>query len=180
LAALVEAAMTRPSPSATRASRKPVSAEERLRQLAFTLPPPVDPEKLDAAFVPVLVVGDMAYVSGHVSSHSGEGKQIKGKLGKDLTEEEGYKAAELCALGCLASLRDKIGSLDKVEQIVRVIGFVNSDPAFERQPWVVNGASHLLVKVFGDKGKHSRCAIGVAALPLNFAVEVEMLVRIRT
>ena len=104
---------------------------------------------------------------------------ITGKLGREVSEEEGYKAAEIAALNCVAIVKEAVRDLDKVERIVKLTGFVASAENFNRQPWVVNGASDLLVKIFGEKGKHSRSAIGVNELPLNIPVEIEMIVQIR-
>ena len=93
--------------------------------------------------------------------------------------EEGYQAAQICALNCLAAIKTAIGSLDRIDEIVSLRGFVNSDLGFFRQPEVINGASDLMVKVFGEKGKHARCALGTSALPGNIPVELEMVVSIK-
>jgi len=102
-----------------------------------------------------------------------------GQVGTDLTEAEGYKAARLCALNCLAAIKTVVKSLDEVEELVNVHAYVNSSKDFTKQPAVANGASDLLIEIFGDKGKHSRTAIGTWCLPLNIPVEVEMIVRVK-
>ena len=106
------------------------------------------------------------------------GKYITGKLGKDLNEQQGYEAARLTALLQIAVLKKELGSLNKVKRIVKVFGMVNCDSSFSNQPKVINGFSDMLVEVFGEKGKHARSAVGMAALPFNMAVEVEMIVEV--
>lgn len=106
-------------------------------------------------------------------------KKAKGKIGRDLTVEQGYECAKVAALNCLAAVRSVVDELDRVRRIVRVTGFVNSAPGFEEQPKVINGASDLLVEIFGEKGKHSRLALGANELPLGAPVEVEMIVEIQ-
>jgi enamine deaminase RidA (YjgF/YER057c/UK114 family) len=103
---------------------------------------------------------------------------ITGKLGSDLTVEEGYQAARLVAIGLLGSLKDVIGDLERVRRIVKLLGLVNSEPTFLEQPQVINGASDLLVEVFGEKGRHARSAVGTNTLPVNIAVEIEMIVEV--
>lgn|SRR5487761_1850763 len=159
--------------------RQLMTPEEKIVQLGFTVPEPFDPSSMGLAFLPVTSVGNLLYISGQVSSNNITGENVKGKVGKDLSEEEGYKAAQICALCCIGCMKKTLGDLNKVLRIVKVTGFVNSDPGFTRQPWVVNGASELLANVFGEKGKHARTAIGVASLPLDFAVEVEMIVEVK-
>lgn len=130
-----------------------------------------------AAYVPYLIDGNMLYISGQGPMEKGE-VMFKGKVGQDLTLEQGVQAARLCALNLLAQMQKALGDLDRVEQIVNVKGFVASGDDFYLQPKVINGASELLVQVFSDKGKHTRSAVGVSALPLNFAVEIELVARI--
>jgi enamine deaminase RidA (YjgF/YER057c/UK114 family) len=128
-----------------------------------------------ASYVPWVRTGNLVFVSGQICLAGGELK-FKGKVGRELTLEQGAEAARLCCLNCLAAVKDAIGSLDRVKRVVKVVGFVNSAPGFNAQPKVVNGASDLLMKVFGEAGKHSRSAVGCSDLPLDTATEVEMIV----
>lgn len=152
-----------------------MSYEAKLQELGLKVPEVAKPV---AAYVPAVKVGDYVYTSGQIPFVEGKLKYV-GKVGKDLSLEEGYEAAKVCALNCLAAVKCVIGSLDKVEQIVKVVGFVNSAPGFADQPKVVNGASELIGQVFGTAGEHARSAVGVAELPLNAAVEVEMIVKVK-
>ncbi len=120
--------------------------------------------------------GNLVFVSGQVSAAGGVA--VKGKLGEGLSLEEGQKAARLCALAILAQVNAAVGSLDKVTRIVKLGGFVACAPEFDQHPAVINGASDLMVEVFGDKGKHARFAVGVPSLPLGFAVEVDAVVEV--
>ena len=149
--------------------------EAKLKEMGIQLP---EAPKPLAAYVPATLAGEFAYTSGQIPLAAGELK-YKGKVGSDLTEEQGYEAARLCAINCLSALKGVIGSLDKIAQVVKVTGFVNSAPGFSSQPKVVNGASEFLGQVFGDAGKHARSAVGVSELPINAAVEVEMIVRLK-
>ncbi len=148
--------------------------EQELKKMGFTLPTPTPL----AAYVPAVRSGDLVFTAGQGPTVEGRPMFI-GKLGRELTEEQGYKAAQLCAVNCLACVKSVIGDLDKVEQVVKLLGFVASVDGFARQPWVMNGASELLIKLFGDRGKHARSAIGVNQLPLDIPVEVEIVVRVR-
>ncbi|WP_234734414.1 RidA family protein [Tellurirhabdus bombi] len=148
--------------------------EKKLKELNVEL---AKPTPSLANYVKAVRTGNLVFLSGHVSSRA-DGSGIKGKLGKDLTAEQGYEAAKLCAVGLLSSLKAEIGDLGKVKRVVKVLGMVNSAPEFTDQPKVVNGCSDLLVALFGDKGKHARSAVGVTALPAGFAVEVEMIVEV--
>lgn len=150
------------------------SVEAKLKEQGITLDKPTASL---ANYVKAVRTGNLVFLSGHVSNRA-DGTGIKGKLGKDLTIEQGYEAAKLSAIGLLSSLKAEIGNLDKVKRVVKVLGMVNSVPEFADHPKVVNGCSDLLVKVFGDKGKHARSAVGVAALPSDYAVEVEMIVEV--
>lgn len=153
----------------------PHDPEARLRELGLTLPPAPAPV---AAYVPAVQSGDLVFTSGQIPVRDGR-VVYAGKVGADLTPEEGYEAARLCALNALAAVRALLGGLERVEQVVKVVGYVNSAPGFTGQPQVVNGASELLLAVFGEAGRHARAAVGVAELPLNSAVEVELVVRVR-
>ena len=118
--------------------------------------------------------GDLVFVSG--AGPVGPDGMVTGKLGIDLDVEAGQEAAKLCALSGLSALQETLGDLDTITRIVKLLGFVNSGPGFTRQPAVVDGASSFLISLFGDRGRHARSAVGVAELPFNIAVEVEMIV----
>ncbi len=148
--------------------------EAKLAALGLALPAPAAPV---AAYVPVVIAGGLAHVSGQVSFV--DGALFKGRLGEDVTLEDGVRAAQGCGLMILAQLKAALGSFDRVERIVKLGGFVNSTGDFTDQPKVVNGASELMVAVFGDGGKHARSAVGVPALPLGVAVEVDAIVAVR-
>lgn len=148
--------------------------DARLASLGIELPPPPAPV---AAYVPVAVTGGQAFVSGQIPMAEG-GLVSTGKLGRDLTVEQGAELARRCALQALAALRSTLGSLDRVRRIARVGVFVASAEGFVDQPKVANGASELFAEVFGDAGRHARVAVGVAELPLGAPVEVEVLVEI--
>jgi len=149
--------------------------EAKLKEMGIELP---DAPKPLAAYIPATQAGDFVFTSGQIPLEAGELK-YKGKVGAELTEEQGYAAAKLCAINCLSAVKGLIGSLDKVAQVVKVTGFVNSAPGFTAQPKVVNGASEFLGEVFGDAGKHARAAVGVAELPIDAAVEVEIIVKLK-
>lgn len=151
-----------------------MSVEERLAELGLTLPEVAKPV---ASYVPGVLEDGWLYVSGQLPLRAGE-LAYRGKVGADVTTEQGYEAARLCALNILAVARALAGSLDRVRRVVKVVGFVNSAPGFTGQPQVVNGASDLLVQVFGEAGRHARSAVGVSELPLNAAVEVEAVFRV--
>lgn len=149
--------------------------EERIKELGYDLPELKDPIY---DFVPAVVHGDVVYLSGHLPFIEGK-LQVKGKLGDTVTLEEGYEASRICVINLLASLKKAIGSLDKVERILKVTGFVNSASGFTSQPDVINAASKLLLEIFGEKGKHARSAVGAAVMPRNTPVEIEMIVAIK-
>lgn len=151
-----------------------MSIEARLEELGITLPAAAAPV---ASYVPVVIHGNTAYVSGQVSFVDGE--LFKGRLGEDVSLEDGIKAARGCGLMILAQLHAALGSLDRVERVVKLGGFVNSTPDFTDQPKVVNGASDLMLEVFGDAGRHARAAVGVPSLPLGVAVEVDAIVALK-
>ncbi len=149
--------------------------EEKIKELGYELP---EAPKPVAAYISALKVDKLIYTAGMVPFLKGELK-YKGKLGKDIMIDEGRKAAEVCALNCLAAIKGVIKDLDEIEQIVKLTVFVNGTDGFPDQPKVANGASELLEKIFGEKGKHVRSAVGVNELPLNAAVEIEMIVKIK-
>jgi len=150
-----------------------MSVQERLKQLGITLAPARQPV---ANYVGAVRAGDLVFVSGHGPVQN-DGSYVTGKLGRDVTIEQGYEAARLASLACLATLEQAVG-LDSVRRIVKLLGMVNSTPDFERQPEVVNGASDLLVAVFGEDGRHARSAVGMQSLPSSIAVEIEMVVQV--
>jgi enamine deaminase RidA (YjgF/YER057c/UK114 family) len=142
--------------------------EQRLEELGITL---TEPDKPVGTYVNWRKVGNVLYISG-------AGADVLGKVGKDLTVEEGYEAARLTGIQIISILKSAIGDLSKVKQFVRVHGMVNSSPDFYQQPKVINGFSDLMVKVFGEKGLHARAAVGQSALPFNIAVEIEVTVEL--
>jgi len=146
--------------------------DEQIKILGLTLP--AVPAPL-AAYIPAVKTGNLIFTSGQLPMREGVLK-YKGKVGAQVSEQEAKDAAEIAVLNCLAVIKSIVGSLDAVERVVKVTVFVNSDPGFVNQPEVANGASELLVKIFGDKGKHARAAVGVNVLPRDASVEIEMLV----
>ena len=152
--------------------------DDRLAELGLKIPEVAKPV---AAYVPALRVGNLIFTSGQLPMVSGALAQT-GKVGEGqglVPAEDAKKLAETCALNAIAAVRSVIGDLDKVTRVVKVVGFVASDPAFTGQPGVINGASELLGKAFGDAGVHARSAVGVAVLPLNAPVEVEITVSVQ-
>lgn len=150
------------------------SVEARLAELGLTLPVAAAPV---AAYVPVVEAGGLAHVSGQLPFI--DGALVKGRLGEDVSTEEGYAAARACGLMLLAQLKAALGSLDRVERIVKLGAFINSTGDYTDQPKVANGVSELMVAVFGDAGKHARSAVGVPVLPLGAAVEVDAIVAVK-
>jgi enamine deaminase RidA (YjgF/YER057c/UK114 family) len=150
------------------------TAEERLAELGLALPADTAPL---ASYVPAVRTGNLVFTSGQLPRVDGELTHV-GKVGAEVTPEQAKEAAQACALNAIAALKGEIGDLEKVRRVVKVVGFVASAPDFSGQPGVVNGASELLGKVFGDAGVHARSAVGVAALPLDVPVEVEMIVEV--
>jgi enamine deaminase RidA (YjgF/YER057c/UK114 family) len=148
-----------------------MSIETRLAELGITLPRPAAPV---ASYVPVVIAGGLAHVSGQLPFIRGE--LVTGRLGEDVDLELGAGAARACGLMILAQLDAALGSLDRVERVIKLGAFVNSTSHFTDQPKVANGASDLMVEVFGDAGKHARSAVGVPVLPLGAAVEVDAVV----
>jgi enamine deaminase RidA (YjgF/YER057c/UK114 family) len=150
-----------------------MSVAARLKELGLTLPPVVPPV---AAYVPAVQTGNLVYTSGQLPMVDGELPAV-GKVGAQVTAEQGKELARTCALNALAAI-DALVGIDSVVRVVKVVGFVASSPDFTGQPGVINGASELLGEVFGDKGRHARSAVGVAALPLDAPVEVELIVEV--
>jgi len=150
------------------------AVEDRLSELGLTVPEVVPPV---AAYVPVVREGDLVFTSGQLPMVDGS-LAATGKVGADVDAETAKSLAATCVLNAIAAIKSEIGDLDAVTRVVKVVGFVASDPSFTGQPAVINGASELLVKAFGDKGIHARSAVGVAALPLDAPVEVEVIVSV--
>ncbi len=148
--------------------------EQKLKEKGIVLTIPSAPI---ANYVNAVRVGNLLYLSGKGPTKA-DGTNITGKVGKDLTIEQGYQAARLVGINHLSVLKAELGSLNKVKRIVKVLGMVNCENSFGDQPKVINGYSDLMVEVFGDKGKHARSAVGMGSLPSNIAVEVEVIVEI--
>lgn len=149
--------------------------EQKIKEIiGHDLPTPAKPL---AAYIPALQVGDLIFTSGQLPTK--EGKLIaEGKVGYEVSEEKGIECARVSAINCLAAIKMVIGDLDRIEQVVKLVVFVNSKIGFTAQPKIANGASEFLVQVFGEKGKHARSAVGVCELPINAPVEIEMIVRV--
>ncbi len=150
-----------------------MTPEEALQGMGVVLPEPSTPL---ATYVPAVQAGDLLFLSGILPLRDGK-LAYEGKLGSDVSIEEGYEAAKLTAILALASIRKQLGSLDQVARVVRMCGHVASAPGFTQQPQVVNGASDFLVEVFGEAGRHARLALGAAELPLNAPIELELIVQ---
>lgn len=148
--------------------------ESKLKELGIVLSDPLKPL---GKYKPAIRTGGWVYVSGMVSLQDGKYK-YKGKVGRDLTLEQGYEAARISGINALAALKSVIGDLDKVQQIVKVVGYVNSTGDFTKHPQVVDGASELFAQVFGEKGIAARCAVGTSGLPEDSPVEIDMIVKI--
>ncbi|GAB5561425.1 MAG: RidA family protein [Synoicihabitans sp.] len=151
------------------------SAEARLHDLGLTLPKAASPV---ANYVPVVRSGELLFLAGHIPRDE-NGEFMTGKVGSAVSIEEGQLAARHTALALLATLRQELGSLDRVKRIVRVEGFVNCGPDFTNQSQVINGCSDLLIEIFGDAGRHARMAIGAGSLPLDVSVEIAMIVEVK-
>ena len=153
-----------------------MSAERRLEELKITLPKAPKPV---ANYVTSVRIGDILYVSGHGPAPV-EGMKTLGKVGRDLTPDEGYQAARQTGLSILATLRETLGSLNHVERVVKLLGMVNATEDFRDHPRVVNGCSDLFVEIFGDSGRGARSAVGMASLPGDIATEVEAIFLLRS
>jgi len=147
----------------------------RLAELGIALPEAAAPV---AAYVPTLEVGGLLFISGQIS-FAADGSRITGTLGKDMDADAGQQAAERCGLMLIAQMKKALGSLDRVERIVKLGAFVASTPDFTEQPKVANGASELMEKVFGEAGRHTRSAVGVPVLPLGAAVEIDAIIAVK-
>jgi enamine deaminase RidA (YjgF/YER057c/UK114 family) len=153
-----------------------VSYEDRLKELGLSLPAPPKPV---ANYVPVVRTGDLLFLSGILPLRDGR-LVLTGKLGENLTVEQGVEAARVAVLNGLSIVRSETGSLDRVKQIVKMVGYVASAPGFTDQPQVLNGASDLLVSVFGEAGRHARVAVGAAELPRLAPIEIELIVEVHS
>jgi enamine deaminase RidA (YjgF/YER057c/UK114 family) len=152
-----------------------MSAEARLKELGIVLPPVPTPV---ANYVPYRLTGNLLYLSGQ-GPRDEKGVNLTGKVGKDVTVEEGYRRARLIGLGLLAATRHALGSLDRVDFVVKLLGMVNAVPEFTDQPKVINGCSDLFVEVFGDAGRHARSAVGMGSLPGQISVEIEAILAVK-
>ncbi|MGH7310964.1 MAG: RidA family protein [Candidatus Rokuibacteriota bacterium] len=152
-----------------------MGAEARLKELDITLPPPGTPM---ANYVGAVRVGNLLFVSGHGPLRTDGKPSARGKLGRELSVEQGYKVAREVGLNLLATTRATLGSLDRVKRVVKVLGMVASAEGFNEQPKVINGFSDLMVEIFGDAGKHARSAVGMAELPVGIPVEIEMILEV--
>lgn len=150
-----------------------MDAEATLKRLGLTLPATPTPV---ANYVRAVQTGNLLFLAGHLPSE--EGRVVVGKLGRELSADDGYQAARLAALNCLSSARAHLGSLKGVKRVVKIVGLVRSTDGFTDQPRVLNGCSDLLVEIFGEAGRHARSAIGVNELPLGAAVEIEMVLEV--
>ena len=148
--------------------------EARMKELGLTIPelPPAA-----GAYVPAVQSGNLVFCSGQGPYRDGAFLYL-GRVGRELTLEQGYECSRIAALNCLAEIRSVIGSLNKIERIVQVRGFVNCEKDFYDQPRVINGCSELLLEIFGEQGRHARCALGSYSLPINTPVEIEMVVQV--
>lgn len=152
--------------------------EEKILALGIELP---NAPQSAGSYVQVAITGNLVFVSGQIPVEPGSipmQVKYKGKVGKDISLEEGQEAARLCTINALAQLKSTLGSLEKIRKFVKVSGFVNCDASFSNHPQIINGASDFIVQLFGEKGRHSRSAIGASSLPLDSAVEIEFIVEI--
>lgn len=151
-----------------------MTIEEKLSSLGLELP---NPPVAGGSYIPVRVAGNLAITAGQTACINGERRYL-GKVGSDVTFEQGMLSARDACLNCLSALKAELGSLDRIVRIIRLVGYVNSAPGFTQQPQVVNGASDLLVALWGDDGRHVRSASGAAEMPVNTSVEIDMIVEI--
>lgn len=149
--------------------------EKKIEELGYKLATPPKPL---AAYIPTVKSGKLIFTAGQVPLVDGQLK-YSGKVPVTISEEDAIKAAEVCVLNCLSVIKAEIGDLDKLERILKVTVFVNSTDDYTKQPVIANGASELLVKIFGDSGKHARSAVGVSSLPLNAPVEIELIAELK-
>ena len=150
--------------------------KNKIKEIGLILP---EVPKPIAEYIPAKKMGNLVFTSGQGPIKDGKFVYV-GKVGGEVSIEEGYECAKMCALNCLAAIKSVIESLDEIDEVIKIKGYVNSTPDFYRQPEVVNGASELIVKIFGEKGKHTRSALGTSVLPGNIPVELEMTVSIKS
>ena len=162
---------TKPNAEVLKAQVEKVDFDKKLKDLGIELPPVSPPV---ANYVNITQSGKILFLAGK-GPRKADGTYITGKIGADLTQEQGYEAAKLTAINQIAVLKDHLGDLNKVKRILKVTGMVNAVPDFANQPEVINGFSDLMVEVFGEKGKHARAAVGMGSLPRNICVEVELI-----
>jgi len=153
-----------------------MQVESKLKELGFVLPKPPEP---NAAYLPALQVGNLLFLSGTTCYENGK-LLFTGRVGAELTLEQGYQASRQTALNLLSVIKATLGDLDRVEQVVKLNGYVNSAQEFDRQPEVINGASEFLEKLYGERGRHARTSIGVSSLPGHIPVEIEMIVQVHS
>ena len=158
----------------SRHGTKDIMIDEKLVSLNITLPTPPKPA---GSYIPVVKTGNLVFVSGQIPMKDGQ-VQFKGQVPTSISVEDAQKAAKLCIINVLAQLKAELGTLDKISRVVRVSGFVSSSQEFYDHPKIINAASDLLFEIFGEKGKHARIAVGVASLPLNAAVEIDLIAEI--
>ncbi len=149
--------------------------EQKLTDLGLKLGTPGAPV---ANYIPTVKSGNLLFVAGHIPFLPDGSVLHTGKLGRDISDEQGYEAAKTAMVNCLVSIKEALGDLDKVKQVVKLFVMVNAEPDFDRQPFVANGASDLLVELYGDQGRHARSAVGMGSLPLGSCVEIEMVVEV--
>jgi enamine deaminase RidA (YjgF/YER057c/UK114 family) len=152
-----------------------MTAEARIKELGLSLPQPPKP---GGNYVPGVRVGNLLFLSGHGPGRADGAPSARGKVGRDLSLEDGYKTAREVGINLLGTARALLGSLDKVKRVVKVLGMVNSAEGFGDQPKVINGFSDLMVEVFGENGRHARSAVGMAELPSGIPVEIEMILEV--
>jgi len=150
-------------------------AEQKLNEMGLELGPVGTPV---ANYIPTVRTGNLLYVAGHIGGKSDGSVLNPGKVGRDVTEEQAYESAKLAMLNCLASVKQDLGDLDRVKRVVKLLVMVNADPEFDRHFVVANGASDLLVELYGDQGRHARSAVGMSGLPRKACVEVEMILEV--
>jgi enamine deaminase RidA (YjgF/YER057c/UK114 family) len=149
--------------------------EEKIKELGFQLQ---ETPKPLAAYIPAIRIDNFIFTSGQLPIDDGKLKYA-GRIGENLSEEEGKLAAQIAVLNCLSTVKSIVNNLDKIEQIVKLTVYINSSTTFTNQPEIANGASELLINIFGEKGKHTRSAVGVGSLPRNSSVEIEMILKIK-
>jgi len=171
---LLTAGLSTPATARNQIQSSTYDPEARLKELRIVLPPAPQPV---ANYVNGVRTGNLIFLAGKGPKRA-DGSELTGKLGADVSIDEGYEGARLTAINQLAVLKEMLGDLKKVKRVVKVLGMVNSDPEFVQQPAVINGFSDLIVEVFGERGRHARAAVGMASLPRGQAVEIEMIVEV--